>query len=109
MFSLTINIYNGDQDSAIAEINTKLERIQNKMSEVSAKLDNLEALTENEIAEFAVVVNNIAELRTTVASQQEQIAALIAQIEQGGQVTAEELQRLDALAVRLSEIVNPAV
>ncbi|AND75515.1 hypothetical protein [Nostoc phage N1] len=109
MFSLTINIYNGDKDSAIAEINTKLDGVLNKMSEVSAKLDTLEALTENEIAEFAQVVANISELRSTVQSQSEEIQRLNDLIASGNAVTPEELFRLDQLTTRISEIVNPAV
>ncbi|QVQ57081.1 hypothetical protein ELBI_76 [Anabaena phage Elbi] len=109
MFSLTINIYNGDQASATAEITAKLDRIETKMSELSDKISQLETLTEQEIAEFGMVVSKIDDLRATVGSQSEEIVRLQELLAAGGSVTPEELARLDQLIGRVSAIVNPEV
>ncbi|AND75605.1 hypothetical protein [Nostoc phage A1] len=109
MFSLTINIYNGDQASAIAEINTKLDGVVNKMSELSDKISTLEQLSQAEIAEFQLVVTKITDLRSTVEAQTAEIARLNELLAAGGVVTAEDLARLDQLIANVSGIVNPEV
>lgn len=109
MFSLTINIYNGDKDSAIAEINTKLDGVLNKMSELSDKITQLEELTAVEIQEFQLVAQKIGDLRSTVEAQTAEITRLNELVAAGGAVTAEELARLDQLIANVSAIVNPEV
>ncbi|XAI95722.1 hypothetical protein [Dolichospermum phage Dfl-JY23] len=109
MFSLTINIYNGDKDSAIAEISTKLTGVLTKMSELGDKITQLEDLSAVEIQEFQLVAQKINDLRSTAEAQTAEIARLNELLAAGGAVTPEELARLDQLIANVSAIVNPEV